>query len=129
MNRLLLLLTTRGQCRHIHTDAVFPVPVQLESWRTGTLVAAQRVDAGVLAAPAVYTALVNICGNMNFMILLVITRAVFHLASIAFSEGGLEWVEEEKKYLKLVVEQKKNCSDEEDLRGTRRRAALNLAFR
>ena len=76
LNRLWLLLTTRGQCRRIHTNAVFPVPVQLESWRTGTLVAAKRVDAAELAAPSIYTALVNICGNMNFR---------------AFSEGVLVW--------------------------------------
>lgn len=44
----------------LRTDAVFPVPVQLVAGRTGTLVASQRVDAAVLAASAVYTALIDV---------------------------------------------------------------------
>lgn len=44
----------------LRTDAVLPVPVQLVSGWTGTLVASQRVDAAVFAASAVYTALVDV---------------------------------------------------------------------
>lgn len=44
----------------LHTDTVFPVPVQLVSWWTGTLIAAQRVDASVFTASTIYAAFVNI---------------------------------------------------------------------
>lgn len=45
----------------LHTDAVFPVPVQLVPWWTGTLIAPQRVDASVFTAPTIYAAFINIC--------------------------------------------------------------------
>lgn len=44
----------------LRTDTVFPVPVQLEPWWTGTLIAAQRVDASVFAASTIYAAFINI---------------------------------------------------------------------
>lgn len=44
----------------LHTDTVFPVPVQLEPWWTGTLIAAQRVDASVFTASTIYAAFINI---------------------------------------------------------------------
>lgn len=44
----------------LHTDAVFPVPVQLVPWWTGTLIAPQRVDAPVLTASTIYAAFIDI---------------------------------------------------------------------
>lgn len=48
----------------LRTDAVLPVPVQLVPGWTGTLVASQRVDAAVLAASAVYAALIDVWNNV-----------------------------------------------------------------
>lgn len=45
------------------TYAVLFVPVQLAARRTGTLVAARRVDAAKFAAPTVDAAFINIYGN------------------------------------------------------------------
>jgi len=68
------------QRRRIRTDAVLSVPVQLEARRTGTLVAPQAVDAAVLAAAAVYTALVDICQNILVLLLLLnIVNYVFFI--------------------------------------------------
>lgn len=44
----------------LHTDAVFPVPVQLVPWWTGTLITPQRVDASVFTASAIYAAFIDI---------------------------------------------------------------------
>lgn len=44
----------------LHTDTVFAVPVQLEPWWTGTLIAPQRVDAPVFTASTIDAAFVNI---------------------------------------------------------------------
>lgn len=41
-------------------NTVFPVPVQLVSWWTGTLVAPQSVNAAIFTTASIYTAFINI---------------------------------------------------------------------